>query len=222
MQDYQREFIEFAVRVGALRFGSFTLKSGRQSPYFFNSGSFDDGRSLERLGSFYAQAARDLAPTVVFGPAYKGIPLAVATAIAFQTQFDRNVGYCFDRKETKTHGDAGVFVGRVPAAQDRVLLVDDVITDGATKLEAIERLRGASAAKLVGLVIALNRQERAADGRDPVAVLEALAGLPVRAVVGVRDVMEFLRGREIDGRVVMDEDIHARMQAYLSEYGVPV
>lgn len=222
MERYQQEFAEFAVRTGALRFGAFTLKSGRRSPYFFNSGAFDRGPAIARLGLFYARAALTLGdpPDVVYGPAYKGIPLAVSTAVAFHQELNADVAYCFDRKEAKAHGDQGLFVGHVPQKGERVLLVDDVITDGATKLEAIRQLRAATEAELCGLVIAFNRQERTADGADPIALLERTAGLPVRAVVNVRDVMAYLRCRPIDGEVVLDDTRYAEMESYLSEYGL--
>jgi len=222
MERYQEQFIQFIVRAGALRFGEFTLKSGRRSPYFFNSGAFDTGGAIAELGKYYASAVIGVGrkPDVIFGPAYKGIPLAVATASALSTDFGVNVAYCFDRKEAKEHGDRGLFVGHVPQAGEKVVMVDDVITDGATKLEAIRRLRSVSEAELAGLVIALNRQEKTADGSDPIASLEKSANLPVRAVVTVRQVMEHLRGRELDGKVVLTEEDHQRMAQYLGTYGV--
>ena len=212
MQDYRREFIDFAVRRGALRFGEFTLKSGRKSPYFFNSGAFDTGEAIERLGYFYAHAVLALgpAPDVIFGPAYKGIPLAVATASALATRFGAETAYCFDRKERKEHGEEGMLVGRVPKAGDRVVLVDDVITDGATKMEAVRNLREWTEASIAGLVIALDRKERGRDGGDPVAALEAEAGIPVRAVASVHEVIEYLAG----------DPAADRIREYLSEFGV--
>jgi len=222
VEAYQEEFIAFVVRAGALRFGTFTLKSGRESPYFFNSGAFDTGRAVAELGRYYASAVMELGekPDVIYGPAYKGIPLAVATASALATHFDADVGYCFDRKEAKEHGDRGMLVGHVPKAGERVVMVDDVITDGATKLEAIRRLRSVSDARIIGLVIALNRQEETADGADPIATLQSAASLPVRAVVTVREIMDYLRGRKLDGQVVLSEEDHARMLKYLETYGI--
>lgn len=222
MQSYQEEFVSFIVRAGALRFGSFILKSGRNSPYFFNSGAFNTGRTIAELGRYYAAAVMELGepPDVIYGPAYKGIPLAVATASALSTNFGVDPAYCFDRKEAKEHGDRGLFVGHVPGKGERVVMVDDVITDGATKLEAIRRLRSISEATIAGLVIALNRQEKTAEGADPIASLESSAKLPVRAVVTIREVMQYLRGRLLDGKVVLTDEDYGRMVDYLQIYGV--
>ncbi|HCK12262.1 MAG TPA: orotate phosphoribosyltransferase [Candidatus Latescibacteria bacterium] len=222
MQDYQREFIEFLVRSGALKFGSFTLKSGRNSPYFFNSGEFSRGEQIDRLGYFYASATRglDQQPTVIYGPAYKGIPLCISTAIAFNHHFDRDVAYSFDRKEEKNHGEGGWIVGQVPQAEDTVVVVDDVVTDGATKVEAINLLRTMTEGKVTGLIIAVDRKERNKEGGNSVKALAAKASVEVRAIVTVYDILEHLPGREIDGKVVMTDDIRDQVEAYLQEYAV--
>ncbi len=222
MEQYQRDFIEFLAQTGALRFGSFTLKSGRVSPYFFNSGCFDSGGAIQRLGYYYACAVRELepAPTVLFGPAYKGIPLAVAAVIALRENFDTEVAYCFDRKEAKGHGDKGLLVGRVPEADDRITIIDDVITDGATKVEALKRLRAVTPAKVVSLVIAVNRRERNPQGLDPIAELEQAANIEVRAIVTIDDILEHLHNRPIDGKVLLDDDTAERIKSYLAEHGV--
>ena len=161
MHDYQREFIEFLVRSGALRFGAFTLKSGRTSPYFFNSGEFSRGEQIERLGYYYASAIHELEtqPSVIFGPAYKGIPLSISAAIALNHHFEQDVAYSFDRKEEKDHGEGGWMVGHVPGEGDRIVLVDDVVTDGATKVASIESLRESTEGEVTGLVIAVDRRK---------------------------------------------------------------
>ena len=219
MKTYQQEFVEFLVEVGALAFGSFTLKSGRQSPYFFNSAKFDTAQTIERLGFFYASKITEFepVPTVVYGPAYKGIPLAVATSIALRTHFGIETAYCFDRKEAKAHGDKGLLVGRVPSDTDRVVMVDDVITDGRTKVEAIERLRSLSQAPLSGLIIALDRQEKTADGEDPIGRLEEQVGLKVSAIATLEDVIDALSA---SSRISLDEDMQQRIRDYRKEYGV--
>ena len=222
MQDYQEAFIEFLVRTEALRFGEFTLKSGRKSPYFFNSGQFDTGSSAERLGYFYASAARELKtePTLIFGPAYKGIPLCLATAIAYQHHFDMDLPFSFDRKEVKDHGEGGWLVGRVPTPEDRIVLVDDVITDGATKVETINKLQEALNARVTGLVISVDRKEKNAEGGNAITALEEATGVEVRAIVTVYDILEYLPGREIDGQVVMTPEIQGEIEAYLTDYAV--
>lgn len=222
MQDYQSAFIDFLVRTGALRFGEFTLKSGRKSPYFFNVGQFNRGGDVERLGYYYACGVRELAgePNVIFGPAYKGITLCIATAIALRQHFGVDACYSFDRKEVKDHGEGGWLVGREPQEGDRIALVDDVITDGATKVDMIARLRQATPAQLSGLVIALDRREQNAQGGDSVAALQETTGVTLRSIITIHDILAHLPGREIDGAVPMPDDVADRVRAYLDRYGV--
>ena len=222
MQAYQQEFIEFLVRTGALRFGEFRLKSGRMSPYFFNVGQFNRGADVERLGYYYACAIRELeaAPTVIFGPAYKGITLCVATVIGLKQHFDADVYYSFDRKEIKDHGEGGWLVGREPVEGDRLVLVDDVITDGATKADIMTRLRKASQAEITGLVIALDRREKNASGGNSVAELETSTGVEIRSIITVHDILAYLPGRPVDGKVALTDGDRKRMEAYLARYGV--
>ncbi len=222
MKEYQSEFISFLVKIGALKFGEFTLKSGRVSPYFFNSATFDSGHAIDRLGFFYASQIVQIEPrpTVVFGPAYKGIPLAVAAAISLKRDFGIEVAYCFDRKEAKAHGDRGLLVGRTPGEGDRMVMVDDVITDGGTKVEAVERLKTLSPAPVTDVVIALNRLEKTLDGDDPVARLEKNLGLRVHAIATIDQVLESLEGKEIDGKVVLDSETSNRVRSYRKDYGV--
>ncbi len=222
MQDYQREFIEFLVRSGALNFGAFTLKSGRTSPYFFNSGEFSRGEQIERLGYYYASAIRELEtqPTVIFGPAYKGIPLSISAAIAFNHHFEQDVAYSFDRKEEKDHGEGGWIVGHVPGEGDRIVLVDDVVTDGATKVASIESLRSATAGEVTGLVIAVDRKERNAEGGNSVESLAERTGIEVRSIVTVYDILEHLPKREIDGEVPLTAELARKIEDYLNEYAV--
>jgi orotate phosphoribosyltransferase len=222
MEQYQQEFIEFLAETGALRFGTFTLKSGRKSPYFFNSGMFNDGAAIRRLGYYYACAVRELepTPTSLFGPAYKGIPLCVSAAIALEEHFGISLGYCFDRKEAKGHGDKGLLVGKTPEAGDRIAIIDDVITDGATKVEAIRRLNEISDAPVTSLIIAVNRQEQNAKGEDPIGQLAASAGIEVRSIVTIRDILEHLHNRPVNGQVLLDDEAAEAIKSYLEQYGV--
>lgn len=188
------QFIAQMIEHGVLRFGDFTLKSGRRSPYFFNLGSIDDGAGLAALGRAYADVlvASDLAPDVVFGPAYKGIPIAVATAIALQREHGRNVGVSFNRKETKLHGEGGSLIGH--ALDGRVVIVDDVMTAGTAVNEAA-RLVVDTGAKLVGVLVALDRQEAVAPGETAVTRMAAELGVPVLTIATLGDVIAFLDTR---------------------------
>jgi orotate phosphoribosyltransferase len=209
---FRREFVAFAIRAGVLRFGEFKTKAGRLSPYFFNAGLFDDGAKLGELGRFYARAAlaSGIGFDILFGPAYKGITLAATTAVAL-AGLGHNVPFCFNRKEAKDHGEGGMIVGA--PLQGRALVIDDVITDGASKREAIELIRGAGATP-AGVLIALDRQER---GRGELSATQEVSrefGLPVTAIATLEDILATLRGRP-DAR----EDV-ARIEDYRRRFGV--
>jgi orotate phosphoribosyltransferase len=194
VKDYQRDFLAFALETGVLRFGDFTLKSGRKSPYFFNSGLFRTGAAIARLGRFYARAIVENGPDfdMLFGPAYKGIPLATAVAIALAQQHDRDLPFAFDRKEAKDHGEGGSIIGAPLAG--RVLIVDDVISAGLSVDASVQRIRAAGA-QPAGVFIALDRQERAAEGElSAAAAVAQRNGFPVQAIAGLDTLVEFLAG----------------------------
>ena len=224
MEAYQREFLDFLVRSEALSFGDFTTKSGRPSPWFVNTGRLCTGAELDRVGRFYAaailaQLGADF--DVLFGPAYKGIPLAVATAIALERDHGKSVGVSFNRKEAKDHGEGGTLVGHVPAYGERVLIVEDVTTAGTSIRETVPLLRAAGEVELAGLCVAVDRGERGPAGGDATA-LAGLAeefAMPCFAIVTVEDVLAHLHGRKLDGRVALDDAARARMVAHLAEYG---
>jgi orotate phosphoribosyltransferase len=211
-QAFRREFVEFAIRTGVLRFGEFKTKAGRLSPYFFNAGMFSDGASLGALGGYYARAAMasGIAFDVLFGPAYKGITLAAATAVAL-AGLGRNVPFCYNRKEAKDHGEGGLFVGA--PLQGRALIIDDVITDGAAKREAIEMIRGAGATA-AGILIALDRQERGKGELSATQEVSREHGLPVTAIATLSDILATLRSRPGE-RANVD-----RIEEYRRQYGV--
>lgn len=214
MQTYQREFIAFAVERGALRFGEFTLKSGRRSPYFFNTGAFDSGAALDRLARAYAEAIVRDAPAfdVLFGPAYKGIPLGAAIAVALARDHGRDLPFCFNRKEAKDHGEGGSTLGA--PLTGRVLIVDDVISAGTSVNESVDIIRGAGATP-VGVMISLDRQERGADsGRSAAQEVTARHGMPVGSIVTLADVQSYLA--ELGDHAAELESI----AAYRAEYGV--
>jgi orotate phosphoribosyltransferase len=212
VQPYQRDFIEFALAHQVLQFGEFTLKSGRTSPYFFNAGKFDTGAKLAGLGRAYAAAidAWDLDFDVLLGPAYKGIPLAAATAVQLAEHFDRDVPWAFNRKETKDHGEGGLFVGAEMAG--RVLVIDDVITAGTAIREVID-LVTAAGAQLAGVIVAIDRQERGSGDVSAIGQVRADHGVEVTAIVTLDDVVEY----------VADDPRFAQhlpaMQSYRAQYG---
>ena len=191
MQAYQREFIQFALERGVLRFGEFTLKSGRVSPYFFNAGLFASGLALAKLGRFYAQALMDsgLSYDVVFGPAYKGIPLAATTAVALAEHHQRDMPWCFNRKEAKDHGEGGTLVG-APLAGN-VVIVDDVITAG-TAIREVMQIIQAQGAQAAGVLIALDRQERGTGALAAILEVERDFNMPVISIVSLQQVLEYL------------------------------
>lgn len=212
MQDYKNRFFELALHKGNLRFGSFTLKSGRISPYFFNAGGFDDGASLGELADCYADTIVEsgIAFDMLFGPAYKGIPLAAATAIALHARHGRNVPYAFNRKEAKDHGEGGTIVGAPLAG--RVLVIDDVISAGTSMRESIAIINAAGAAT-AGIAIALDRQERGSGTLSAVQEVQAEHGIACLAIAGLDDLIHYLESRGGE-----DIDINA-IQAYRERYG---
>ena len=212
MQDYQREFLDFALEVGVLRFGEFTLKSGRISPYFFNAGLFNTGASLARLGRYYAQAIVDagIGFDVLYGPAYKGIPLAAVTVAALYDHHGLDIPYAFNRKEAKDHGEGGVIVGH--PLEGRILVIDDVISAGTSVRESVEIIKGLRATP-AGVVIALDRQERGQGERSAIQEVESDYGMPVTAIVRLEHLIEYLD--EKGDRTALE-----RIQAYRAQYGV--
>jgi len=212
IRDYQREFLDFCLATGVLRFGEFTLKSGRVSPYFFNAGLFNTGRSLARLGWFYAQAIRHagIEFDMLYGPAYKGIPLACSTAIALAEHIDHDVPYAFNRKEAKKHAEGGIIVGH--PLQGRVLIIDDVISAGISVGESVEIIRQAAATP-AGVVIALNRQERGQGRLSAVAEVEQMWNIKVAGIATLDTLVAYL-GEQRESRHHL-----AAIEAYRAQYG---
>lgn len=213
MKNYQHDFINFAISAGVLRFGEFTLKSGRISPYFFNAGLFNTGEHLARLGRCYAQAIVDSGSKfdVLFGPAYKGIPLAAATSIALADHHQRNLPWCFNRKEAKDHGEGGNLVGA--ALSGDIMVIDDVITAGTAIRESVEIIESAKAT-LSGIIIALDRQERGRDQRSAIQEVEESLGITVTSIVTLAHLLEYLQNTP-----GQQENV-ARITAYRKQYGV--
>ena len=214
MQTYQKEFIEFAIKQGVLRFGEFTLKSGRVSPYFFNAGLFNSGAALAKLGRFYAAALEDsgIDYDVVFGPAYKGIPLSAALTIALYDQYQKDLPYVFNRKEAKTHGEGGNLVGA--ELKGRILIVDDVITAGTAIREVMSMINAAEGATPAAALIALDRQERGQGELSAIQEVERDFGITVASIVGLNQVLDYVAG---DPALAQYADA---ISAYRDQYGV--
>ena len=212
MEQYQNDFVDFMLEIGALKFGEFTLKSGRVSPYFFNAGQFNQGNHLSQLGQFYAQAieASGIKFDVLFGPAYKGIPLAAATAIALNDSFNRSVPYSFNRKEAKDHGEGGNIVGH-PLEGD-ILIIDDVITAGTAIREAKDII-SANGAKTKGVVVALDRQEKGKGELSAIQEVEQNFGIAVVSIINLSHIVDYLKANN-------DKNIISRIESYRSQYGI--
>lgn len=215
---YKNEFIKFMVECGVLTFGDFTLKSGRKAPYFVNTGNYKTGAQLAKLGEFYAECIKEngIEADVLFGPAYKGIPLSVSACVALYNKFGMDVSYCFDRKEVKDHGEGGMFVGRQLADGDKVVIIEDVMTSGKALKEVMPKLTGAADVNVTGMVITVDRMEKALNS-DNSAVQEAYKefGVKVYSIVTINDIIEAIRDGVIGGQEYLD-----KMIEYRKVYGV--
>ena len=216
MEQYKQEFINFMVESEVLKFGEFTLKSGRKSPFFMNAGAYVTGTQLRRLGEYYAKAIHDnygLDFDVLFGPAYKGIPLAVATSMAISELYGKEVRYCSNRKEVKDHGDTGILLGSKLKDGDRVVIIEDVTTSGKSIEETFPILKSQAD------VESLNRMERGKGEKCALDEIKELYGFPTAAIVSMSDVVECLYNKECQGKVVIDDTLKAAIDAYYEQYG---
>ncbi|MCR5594655.1 MAG: orotate phosphoribosyltransferase [Lachnospiraceae bacterium] len=224
MESYKEEFIRFMVESDVLKFGDFTLKSGRKSPFFMNAGAYVTGSQLKRLGEYYAHAIHDVYGDdfdVLFGPAYKGIPISVVTAVAYSELYGREIRYCSDRKELKDHGaDKGGLLGSPLKDGDRVVMIEDVTTSGKSMEETVPKVRNAANVTIVGLMVSLDREERGMDSdKSALSEISERYGFPTAAIVSMSEVTEVLYNKEIDGRVLIDDEIKKAIDAYYGEYG---
>lgn len=224
MEQYKQEFIDFMVVSDVLKFGDFTLKSGRKSPFFMNAGAYVTGSQLKKLGEYYAKAIHENYGDdfdVLFGPAYKGIPISVVTAIAYSELYGKEVRYCSDRKEAKDHGaDKGEFLGSSLKDGDRVVMIEDVTTSGKSMEETVPKVRGAADVTIVGLMVSLNRMEVGLGGK--VSALDEIQekyGFKARAIVTMEEVVEYLYNKPCEGRVVIDDTIKSAIDEYYKQYG---
>ncbi len=220
MQSYKKEFAKFLVRAEVIQFGDFTLKSGRRSPYYFNSSKFSNGTLIKELGYYFASAIQEHVPNcnLIYGPAYKGIPLCITSAIELSSRLNQNIGYFFNRKEEKNHGDQGNLVGQSPQKSDFIVMVDDVISDGLTKIESVKHVRKLFKADFTGVIVALDRMETNFQAKDAVNEFQQKTGVPVWSIITIRELCDYLKDRPIDGSVAMDDSICLKIETYLAKY----
>lgn len=222
MEQYKEEFIEFMVESDVLKFGDFTLKSGRKSPFFMNAGAYVTGSQLSRLGEYYAKAIYDNYGAdfdVLFGPAYKGIPLSVATTIAFHKLYGKEIRYCSNRKEVKDHGDTGILLGSKIKDGDRVVIIEDVTTSGKSIEETFPILKAQGDVEIIGLMVSLNRMERGKGEQCALDEIRETYGMETNAIVSMEEVIEHLYNKPCQGKVVIDDTMKAKIDAYYEEYG---
>ena len=223
MEPYKKECIEFMVDSGVLKFGEFTLKSGRKSPFFMNAGAYVTGAQLRRLGEYYAKAIHENFGDdfdVLFGPAYKGIPLSVATTIAYSALYGKEIRYCSNRKEVKDHGDVGILLGSKLKDGDRVVILEDVTTSGKSIEETFPILMEQAKVEVKGLMVSLNRMEKGLGGKvSALAEIKEKYGFQARAIVTMADVIEHLYNRPYQGKIYIDDRLKAAIDAYYQQYG---
>lgn len=225
MESYKQEFIEFMVDCKVLKFGDFTLKSGRKSPFFMNAGGYVTGSQLKKLGEYYAKAIHDKYGDdfdVLFGPAYKGIPISVVTAVAYSELYGKEVRYCSDRKEEKDHGaDKGGFLGSKLQDGDRVIMIEDVTTSGKSMEETVPKVRGAANVEIKGLMVSLNREEIGLGGqKGALQEIQETYGFPANAIVSMSEVTEHLYNKPYKGEIYINDEMKQAIDRYYEQYGV--
>ncbi len=223
MEQYKQEFIEFMVDSEVLKFGEFTLKSGRKSPFFMNAGAYVTGSQLTRLGEYYAKAIHDNYGDdfdVLFGPAYKGIPLSVATTMAYSRLFGKEIRYCSNRKEEKDHGDAGILLGSKIKDGDRVVIIEDVTTSGKSIEETFPIIKAQGNVEIIGLMVSLNRMERGKGEKSALEEIKSTYGFDANAIVSMAEVVEHLYNKEYNGKIIIDDTIKSAIDTYYEQYGV--
>ena len=223
MEQYKQEFIEFMVDCQVLKFGDFVTKSGRNTPFFVNTGFYRTGAQLKRLGEYYAKAINDkfgLDIDVLFGPAYKGIPLSVTASIAISDLYDKDIKYCSNRKEVKDHGDKGILLGSPINDGDRVVIIEDVTTAGTSIQETLPIIKAQGNVEPIGLVVSVDRMERGQGTKSALSEIEENYGLKTTAIVTMAEVVEHLYNREYKGKVIIDDKLKAAIDKYYEQYGV--
>ncbi len=222
MEQYKQEFIEFMVDCQVLRFGDFVTKSGRKTPFFINTGYYRTGSQLKKLGQYYAKAIADRFGTdfdILFGPAYKGIPLSVTASMALSEEYGAEIGYCSNRKEIKDHGDKGILLGTPIEDGDRVVIIEDVTTAGTSVEETMPILKAAGSVQVLGLVVSVDRMERGKTEQSALQEISARYGIRTAAIVTMAEVVEHLYNRPYKGKIIIDDSIKAAIDAYYEQYG---
>lgn len=222
MENYKKEFIEFMVKSKVLTFGDFLTKSGRRTPFFINTGNYSTGAQLLKLGEYYAESLMRNLPDgfdVLFGPAYKGIPLAAATSMALTSRFSRHTAFCFNRKEIKDHGEGGNLIGHKLKDKDRVVIIEDVITAGTSVRESIPLLQSVAKINVSALVVSVDRMERGQSNKSALSEIKEEFGINTFSIVTLEEIVDYLHNREIDGKVVLDDAILQKIKEYREKYG---
>lgn len=223
MEQYKQEFIEFMVDCGVLKFGDFTTKSGRKTPFFVNTGFYRTGAQLRKLGAYYARAIHDkygLDFDVLFGPAYKGIPLSVAAAMSISELYGKEIKYCSNRKEVKDHGDTGILLGSPIGDGDRVVIIEDVTTAGTSIGETMPILKAQGQVEVLGLVVSVDRMERGQGSKSALSEIEENYGIATTAIVTMQEVVDHLYNKPYQGRIIIDDALKSAIDAYYQQYGV--
>ena len=223
MEQYKKEFIEFMVDCKVLKFGDFVTKSGRKTPFFINTGFYRTGSQLNKLGEYYAEAINEKYGTdfdILFGPAYKGIPLSVTATIALNDKFGADIGYCSNRKEVKDHGDTGILLGSPIMDGDRIVIIEDVTTAGTSINETLPILKAQGNVNVEGLVVSVDRMERGQGTKSALAEIEENYGIKTTAIVTMAEVVEHLHNKPYKGEIIIDDNLKAAIDAYYEQYGV--
>lgn len=223
MEQYKQNFIEFMIECNALRFGEFITKSGRKSPFFINTGLYKTGSQLRKLGQYYAKAIQEnygLDFDILFGPAYKGIPLSVATSIAINVLYNKEVGYCSNRKEIKDHGDAGILLGSPIKDNDKIIIIEDVTTSGASIRETLPILKSQGNLDILGLIISVDRMEKGQSDKSALLELEENYNIKTASIVNMKEVIDYLYNRKINDKIIIDDKIKSDIDDYYKIYGI--
>ena len=223
MLDFKKEFIEFMVRSGVLTFGDFTTKSGRKTPFFINTGNYDNGSQMEKLGEYYATALKNELNNDfdgLYGPAYKGIPLCITTSVALNKIYGKNVNFTFNRKEAKDHGEGGSLIGHKLKDNEKIVIVEDVITAGTAIRESLPVIKAAANVNIAAIIVSVERMEKGTGKLSAIAQVEEDFGIRTFAIVTIEEIVNYLHNREIDGIVIVDDEMKGKIDAYRDLYGV--